>query len=126
LPDDWESYEGSPIAQLGRLMGGYVFRTSSDRFWRFWINYTARSTRDEDMRRRQAERFERQRSFWAKLIADGIEQGIFRPDLDSEMEAERLLLIAHGLIVRQILSPDPTTRDLARRILDKEINALCG
>jgi hypothetical protein len=101
-----------------------VFRSASDRFWRFWINYTARSTRDQDMRQRQAQRYERQLNFWTTLVEDGIKEGVFRADLDSRRAAERLLLIAHGLIVRQILSPDPATRERAREVLEEELAAM--
>src|SRR5258708_27022174 len=72
LPEDWEVYNGSPFSQLHRLAMGYVFRTARDRFCRFWINYTAHSTRDDDIRAHQNTRYERQRKFWGELLRDGI------------------------------------------------------
>jgi len=122
LPDDWEQYRGSPSAQLRRLAHAYVCRWAKDRFWRFWINYLAFSTRDEEMLAHQKNRFERQERFWAKVIVDGIESGEFRKDLDAAQEAAYLLSLAHGLLTRQLIVPDQDTRTYARDKLNGAID----
>ena len=122
LPDDWEQYRGSPSAQLRRLAHAYVCRWAKDRFWRFWINYLAFSTRDEEMLAHQKNRFERQERFWKKLIVDGIESGEFRKDLDAGREATHLLSLAHGLLTRQLIVPDQDTRTYARETLNAVID----
>jgi AcrR family transcriptional regulator len=126
LPEDWQSYKGSPFNQLHRLAMGYVFRSSRDRFWRFWINYTAHSSRDEEMRQHQNDRYERQLSFWTKLLHDGIDAGEVDPKVNAKAAAGELLLIAHGLIVRQIQSPSPDTRAEAKAILEARFVALAA
>jgi AcrR family transcriptional regulator len=126
LPEDWEVYKGSPFSQLQRLAMGYVFRSPRDRFWRFWINYTAHSTRDEEMREHQNTRYERQRKFWGELLRDGIAAGEVDPDVDPERAANELLLIAHGLVLRQLQSPTPTNRDEAREILTERFDRLAA
>jgi AcrR family transcriptional regulator len=126
LPEDWEVYKGSPFSQLQRLALGYVFRTPRDRFWRFWINYTAHSTRDEEMREHQNTRYERQRKFWGELLRDGIAAGEVDPDVDPERAANELLLIAHGLVLRQLQLPTPANRDEARDILTERFDRLAA
>jgi AcrR family transcriptional regulator len=126
LPEDWKVYEGSPFSQLQRLAMGYVFRSSRDRFWRFWINYTAHSTRDEEMRQHQNTRYERQRKFWGELLRDGIAAGEVDPDVDPEREANDLLLIAHGLVLRQLQSPTPASREEAGEILRERFDRLAA
>jgi AcrR family transcriptional regulator len=126
LPEDWKVYEGSPFSQLQRLAMGYVFRSSRDRFWRFWINYTAHSTRDEEMRQHQNTRYERQRKFWSELLHDGIATGEVDPDVDPEREANDLLLIAHGLVLRQLQSPTPANREEAGEILSERFDRLAA
>ncbi len=118
LPEDWRSYEGSPLAQLRRLAMGYVFRTSRERFWLFWINYTAQSTRDDEMRRRQNDRYLKQRKFWRELMRDGIAAGEIDPAVDAEKTADELLLLGDALVLRQIQSPTPATRELAKAMID--------
>lgn len=124
LPWDWEEYKGSPAEQLRRLVLGYVMRGPKDRFWRFWINYLALSTRDDDMQAHQRVRYARQERFWAKLISDAIDAGEFRPELNPHKEAEALTLLAHGLLVRQLMSPDAESRDKARTMLTDALERL--
>lgn len=118
LPEDWENYSGSPLAQLRRLVMGYIFRTPRDRFWRFWVNYLAYSTRDEEMRQHQEERFNRQGKFWRKLISDAVGQGELRKDINVDETARHLLLMAHGLIVAQLHAPTAEMREMAHLQFD--------
>lgn len=124
LPDDWEQYRGSPMKQLQRLATGYVCRSPKDRFWRFWINYLATSMRDGELLAHQTDRYQRQQRFWARLIADGVVAGEFRKGLDAEHEAEALLILAHGLLVRQLAAPGQRNQDLARELLLRGVDAL--
>lgn len=121
LPSDWERYRGSPAAQLRRLVFGYVCRTPKDRFWRFWINYLAASTRNEEMSAHQQLRYERQERFWGRLIRDAILAGEFKASLDPRLEARQLLSLAHGLLVRQLVIPHAEVRAEARAQLGSRI-----
>ena len=124
LPEDWEVYKGSPFSQLQRLAMGYVLRAPRDRFWRFWINYTAHGTRDDEMRRHQNDRYERQLKFWGSLVRDGITAGEVDPNIDPDSAANELLLIAQGLVLRQLQLPTQATRDEARTILSEQFDLL--
>jgi len=124
LPEDWEIYRGSPLAQLKRLAMGHVFLQGRERFWRFWLNYVSHASRDERMRRHLQERDVRQQRFWTSLVRDGIEAGEFRPELDPEATAERLLLVAHGLVIRQIQTPTTAARDRALAVLEDAFEEL--
>ncbi|WP_164547933.1 TetR/AcrR family transcriptional regulator [Variovorax beijingensis] len=123
LPSDWEQYRGSPATQLRRLVLGYVCRTSRDRFWRFWINYLAASTRNEEMSAHQRTRYLRQERFWAHLIRDAILAGEFKASLDPRHEAEQLLPLAHGLLVRQLVNPQAEVRAEARALLGARLDS---
>lgn len=124
LPKDWKKFTGSPFSQLQRLAMGYVFRSPRDRFWRFWINYTAHSTRDEEMRQHQNDRYERQLQFWSELLRQSVASGEVIPTIDIKRSAADLLLIAHGLVVRQIQSPTSATREEARAVLNERFASL--
>lgn len=124
LPSDWEQYRGSPANQLRRLVLGYVLRGQRDRFWRFWINYLAMSTRDDDMLSHQKVRYARQEKFWAKLISDAIQAGEFKADVDPHKTAEALLDLAHGFLVRQLIVPDAESRAHARKMLNEAVDRL--
>ncbi|MDP3175029.1 MAG: TetR family transcriptional regulator C-terminal domain-containing protein [Phenylobacterium sp.] len=120
LPHDWESYRGSPLGQLKRLAAGHVLhKHTHERFWRFWLNYVAHSGRDEEMRRHLEQREARQQKFWTALVRDGVAAGELRVDIDPERTAERLQLIAHGLVVRQVQAPGAAARVRAREVLEE-------
>jgi AcrR family transcriptional regulator len=123
LPSDWEQYRGSPAAQLRRLVFGYVCRMPKDRFWRFWINYLASSTRSDEMSAHQQLRYERQERFWGRLIRDAILAGEFKASLDPLLEARQLLSLAHGLVVRQLVLPHAEVRAEARALLGSRIDS---
>ncbi len=71
LPDDWDKYKGSPAAQLRRIALSYTEQLPANRWWRFWINSVAMSTREPELQVIQSKRFDKQRRFWIKLIAEG-------------------------------------------------------
>jgi AcrR family transcriptional regulator len=124
LPDDWEELQGSPAAKLRRLALFYALRTRSDRWWRFWINYLAASTREEQLQRHQGRRFERQLDFWTRLIEEGIEAGEMRADLDPRSTARDLLINAHGLLTLQFVKPDAEMRNLALERINSDLARL--
>jgi AcrR family transcriptional regulator len=124
LPEDWEDYSGSAFRNLKRLIRGYAFRSRNDRFWCFWANFTARSTRDEEMRERQGKRYARQQEFWERLLRDGIEEGTVAPNTDCAVEAERLMVFAYGLVVRQIMDPSVATRERCKELIEMELDRL--
>jgi hypothetical protein len=76
------------------------------------------------MREHQNTRYERQRKFWGELLRDGIATGEVDPDVDPERAANELLLIAHGLVLRQLQSPTPANREEAREILSERFDRL--
>lgn len=120
LPPDWESYAGSPAAQLRRIMLSFAFSSTANRWWRFWINYLALSTRSRAMQAEQARRYGRQLRFWTKLVEHGVAAGEFRRQADCEATARRLLAQAYGLVALQLMQPGASTRRHARA----EIEAL--
>lgn len=124
LPKDWAEYKGSPEAQLRRIFNSYILRAKTDRWWFFWVNYLAYSTRNAKMQIRQSERYDKQLRFWARLVADGQEKGEFRADLDPVETAKGLLTAAHGLVVLQLVRSDAGTRVYARERISHAIDAL--
>jgi AcrR family transcriptional regulator len=124
LPRDWDSCSGSPAAQLRRIALSYVLRASSDRWWRFWINYLAASTRHEEMQAHQETRFDKQLAFWSNLVVEGVAKGELRKSLDPTDTARELLILVHGLLSVQFIKPDAKTRSFARERINKAVDAL--
>lgn len=121
-----EEPSSSPLAQLKVFAFSHIFRSSNDRFWRFWVNYAAAGTRSVELRKHQNRRFEKQLGFWKKLIESAIKAGELSADLDAQRAAEHLLIFVHGLVMRQILRPDADNRAHCEEVLEEYFEVLEG
>jgi AcrR family transcriptional regulator len=124
LPEDWDQYKGSPAAQLRRIALSYAMQTPSSRWWRFWINYVAMSTRDDEIQLTQTKRFDKQRRFWVKLVTEGKKSGEIRADLAVDEAVDRMLTEVHGQIILQMLKPTPKMRANAREAINSMIDGI--
>lgn len=124
LPEDWSSYGESPTAQLRRIALSYALESSKSRWWRFWINHLAMSTRDVDLQASQARRFEKQRRFWMKLVIAGIQKGEVEPDLDVETTVDEMLVDVHGLVTLQFVRANAKMRTYARDSINAMIDRI--
>jgi AcrR family transcriptional regulator len=119
-----EGPSASPLAQLKVFAFSHIFRSSNDRFWRFWVNYAAAGTRNTELRKHQNRRFEKQLAFWTELIESAIKAGELPADLDAQRASENLLIFAHGLVMRQILRADAENRDHCEKLLEEYFETL--
>lgn len=124
LPDDWDQYKGSPAAQLRRIALSYALQSSGDRWWRFWVNYLAMSTRDPDIQATQAKRFDKQRRFWIKLVTEGKHIGDIRSDTPVEETVDRMLVEVHGHIILQMVKPNARMRANARDAINRMVDEI--
>ncbi len=122
-PSD-EEPSSSPVAQLKVFAFSHIFRSSNDRFWRFWVNYAAAGTRNTELRKHQNRRFEKQLGFWRKLIESAIKAGELPADLEAQRASEHLLIFVHGLVMRQILRADAENRAHCERLLEEYFEIL--
>ncbi|WP_316398234.1 TetR/AcrR family transcriptional regulator [Bradyrhizobium sp. 33ap4] len=124
LPDDWDQYKGSPVAQLRRIALSYALQSPKERWWRFWINYVAMSTRDAEIQSIQAKRFDKQRRFWVKLFMEGKELGEIRGDIPIEETVDRMLVEVHGHVILQLVKSSPRMRTNAREAINRMIDEI--
>ena len=122
LPDDWDQYKGSPAAQLRRIALSYALQSPGNRWWRFWVNYVAMSTRDAEIQATQAKRFDKQRGFWIRLVTEGKDVGEIRPDISVEETVDRMLVEVHGHIILQLVKPSAKMRANARDAINRMID----
>lgn len=122
LPDDWDQYKGSPAAQLRRIALSYIEQLPGSRWWRFWVNSVAMSTRNSELQVIQSKRFDKQRRFWIKLLAEGKKAGEIKDDVSPEETADRMLVEVHGRIILQLVKPGVKMRNAARSAINKMID----
>jgi AcrR family transcriptional regulator len=124
LPDDWDQFKGSPAAQLRRIALSYALQSPSSRWWRFWINFVAMSTRNAEIQLTQAKRFDKQRRFWIRLVTEGKEAGEILGDVPVEATVDRMLAEVHGQIILQLLKPSAKTRSGAREAINRMVDSI--
>jgi len=88
------------------------------------MNYTVSGSRNPELRRHQNTWSRKQMSFWAKLMRDAIRAGELPPDLDDADASEQLWIFTHGLMIRQILQPDPKSQAHCRKLLEQHFKRL--
>jgi AcrR family transcriptional regulator len=123
-PDDHDRDVDSPLDRLRIFAFGHIFQSSTDRFWRFWVNCAAAGTRDAELRKHQNRRFEKQQATWTELIQDAVKAGQLPSLPDAKVMAEQLMIFTHGLVMRQILQPGAENRLHCEKLLKEYFEAL--
>jgi AcrR family transcriptional regulator len=124
MPVPNDNIDHSPLARLKAFAFRYILHEPNDRFWRFWMNYTVSGSRNAELRRHQNTWSRKQMSFWAKLMRDAVQAGELPPDLDDADASEQLWIFTHGLMIRQILQPDPKSQAHCRKLLEQHFKRL--
>jgi TetR/AcrR family transcriptional regulator, transcriptional repressor of bet genes len=119
---DWSA--DSPLAQLKIFAFSHIFRSSTDRFWRFWVNCAAAGTRNTELRKHQNRRFEKQQVLWAKLVQESVGAGELPSFPNAQTISEQLMIFTHGLVMRQILQPGNENRLNCEKLLEGYFEAL--
>jgi len=123
-PGDSDYALASPLDKLKAFAFGHIFQSSTDRFWRFWVNCAAAGTRNPELRKHQNRRFEKQQATWTLLIQDAVKAGQLPSFPDAAVMAEQLMIFTHGLVMRQILQPGAENRLQCEKLLERYFEAL--
>jgi AcrR family transcriptional regulator len=124
LPDDWDQYRGSPVAQFRRIALSYALEAPGNRWWRFWVNYLAMSTRNPEIQATQTKRFDKQRRFWIKLLQEAKAAREIRQELNIDETVDQMLVEVHGHVVLQLVKPTARTRTNARDAINSMIDSI--
>jgi AcrR family transcriptional regulator len=124
-PLDWPEHAKDARRGLTRLLRRYVLRRREVRdWWRFWCAVTAQAAKDRRIAARQKKNQLALVAFFAKVIGSGVARGELRRGLDPEREAERLVALAHGLALRQLVDGGPSAVRVAEALLAAEVKRL--
>jgi AcrR family transcriptional regulator len=119
-PSDWDDHTTDTATALRRLLRRYLLTRREVRdWWRFWSAMTAHAPRDEDVAKWQRTTHRKLVEFFASVL----ETGAVR---EPELEAERLVALAHGLALRQLVDDRRAVLATARALLEAEIERLCA
>ena len=92
--------------------------------WRVWIGFYGRSAWSPALAAELRDRNGEWRDSATEMIEWGIEHGLFRSDIDVELESEALLLLVDGLGSNAILDPRRWTAARQRAQVDHFLSRL--
>ncbi|MDQ3034213.1 MAG: TetR/AcrR family transcriptional regulator [Myxococcota bacterium] len=124
-PRDLEEHTASTRATLERLLRRYLLRDKKVRvWWRFYCALVAHAPTDRALARRLTQR----RRALVTFFADVLETGIARRELALEAPtacAERLVAIAHGAALSQLVDPSEAVLHASEQLLAAEVARIC-
>ena len=124
-PRDFEDHQATTRATLERLLRRYVLGPPKVRvWWRFYCAVVAHAAKDRRVARRLAETRRALVQFFAAAIERGIERGEVRSGRSATEIAERLVTVAHGAALSQLVDPSPASVRVAERLLATELDRL--
>jgi TetR/AcrR family fatty acid metabolism transcriptional regulator len=99
---------GVPIAENQRRILNAIF--SLDREEKAWsalfMEFAAHAARNEKVRARLAEMYQRWRSFTVEMLRGAREAGKIRADIDIEFTASMIIAIMEGTLIQSRVAPD--------------------
>jgi TetR/AcrR family transcriptional repressor of bet genes len=125
-PRDLEAHGASTRATLERLLRGYVLRERKVRvWWRFYCALVAHAPKDRALTRRLTERRRALVAFFAAALEAGEARGEIALDAPAARIAERIVVVAHGAALGQLVDPSAATLAAAEALLAEEVASAC-
>jgi AcrR family transcriptional regulator len=90
-----------------------------------WLALTGRVLVDPALRALRDESYDLLQGLCRRLVSTLVESGQAAPELDIDLEAERLYAVVDGLAVHAVVRPERATDDLVAAVLARHIDSLC-
>ncbi|WFR63636.1 TetR/AcrR family transcriptional regulator [Paenibacillus amylolyticus] len=120
------SFTGSPLDNMKCLLLELVPNTDEKLVeMEVWYAFTARSKTDSKLKELADTVYDELRRAVSHVITHLIEHNLTRPDLDIELEIERLYALVDGLGIHTVLRPDQMNAKLMDDILNVHLVSLC-
>ncbi|GAS85756.1 TetR family transcriptional regulator [Paenibacillus amylolyticus] len=120
------SFTGSPMDNMKCLLFEFLPNTEEKLAeMEVWYAFTARSKTDSTLKELADTVYDELRQAVGSVITYLIKLDLSRPDLDKELEIERLYALVDGLGIHTVLRPDQMNAKLMDDILTLHLASLC-
>ncbi|WP_336765818.1 TetR/AcrR family transcriptional regulator [Paenibacillus sp. USHLN196] len=120
------SFTGSPMDNMKRLLLEFLPNTEEKLAeMEVWYAFTARSKTDPTLKELANTVYDELRKAVGSVITYLIKLDLSRPDLDKELEIERLYALVDGLGIHTVLRPDQMNAKLMDDVLTLHLASLC-
>lgn len=120
------SFTGSPMDNMKRLLLEFLPNTEEKLAeMEVWYAFTARSKTDPTLKELANTVYDELRKAVGSVITYLIKLDLSKPDLDKELEIERLYALVDGLGIHTVLRPDQMNGRLMDDVLTLHLASLC-
>lgn len=120
------SFTGSPMDNMKCLLLEFLPNTEEKLAeMEVWYAFTARSKTDPTLKELANTVYDELRQAVGSVITYLIKHDLSRPDLDKELEIERLYALVDGLGIHTVLRPDQMNAKLMDDVLTLHLASLC-
>ncbi|WP_186328014.1 TetR/AcrR family transcriptional regulator [Paenibacillus xylanexedens] len=120
------SFTGSPMDNMKRLLLEFLPNTEEKLAeMEVWYAFTARSKTDPTLKELANTVYDELRKAVGSVITYLIKLDLSRPDLNKELEIERLYALVDGLGIHTVLRPDQMNGKLMDDVLTLHLASLC-
>ncbi|WP_458124831.1 TetR/AcrR family transcriptional regulator [Paenibacillus sp. Z3-2] len=120
------SFTGSPMDNMKRLLLEFLPNTEEKLAeMEVWYAFTARSKTDPTLKELANTVYDELRQAVGSVITYLMKLDLSRPDLDKELEIERLYALVDGLGIHTVLRPDQMNGKLMDDVLTLHLASLC-
>lgn len=120
------SFSGSPMDNMKFLLLEFLPNTEEKLAeMEVWYAFTARSKTDPTLKELADRVYDELRQAVGSIITYLIKHDLSRPDLDKELEIERLYALVDGLGIHTVLRPDQMNAKLMDDVLTLHLASLC-
>ncbi|GIN89025.1 TetR/AcrR family transcriptional regulator [Siminovitchia terrae] len=120
------SFSGPPRESMKLLLKELLPMDEEKRFeGEVWFAFTAKALSDKSLLSLSQQVYRELRSVMALIINSLVDQGLALPDLNAELETERLYALIDGLAIHGTLEPGQVTPDLMENIVTAHLKSIC-
>ncbi|WP_145153619.1 TetR/AcrR family transcriptional regulator [Paenibacillus xylanexedens] len=120
------SFTGSPMDNMKCLLFEFIPNTEEKLAeMEVWYAFTARSKTDSTLKELADTVYDELKQAVGSVITYLIKVDLSRPDLDKELEIERLYALVDGLGIHTVLRPDQMNAKLMDDVLTLHLASLC-
>lgn len=120
------SFNGSPMENMKLLLLEFMPNTDEKMAeMEVWFAFTAKSKTDPALKALADKVYDEIRQAVATVIMHLVKLNLSRPDLNEELEIERLYALVDGLSIHAVLRPDQMTSEIMENALSLHLAALC-
>jgi hypothetical protein len=120
------SFDGPPMEHMKQLLLELMPNTDEKMAeMEVWYAFTAKSKTDPVLKKLANTVYDDIRRAAEIVITSLVKLGLFRPDLNQELEIERLYALVDGLAIHAVLRPDQVNGKLMDEALSLHLASLC-